>query len=634
LFKRENSFGRRKRRVSPTPEQQAKRTNSCQNSVITESIINNSIISNSRSKKQGENDFAQLCHSVFREQGTNLGPESQLKGEGVSTKYLKSCQRAHADPPIRRDAGRGNRLKQWVLLLILSIPSVYVFLTLPPLWRDSDAFNEIASAFAPRGIIHFLPGYCLGGRLIIFTGSIVANLLGGRAIPYLSISNTPLTDAGIYTLIVAQHLFLVLSLFYAAKSLSDRFPMRALAAVVFALTPWLYVYANCIGTEAFSNPLVYLIAACGWNCLRTAELNREKIFVYFGLLLAAALTRHINALLIAGLPIALLPLAGKELIRRSAATNLPKGKSGSRSTRRLLIFVVVGLSAIGASVLVQQTMCWLFRVPYRSTFGETLSYRLSYLEVLPEQARTAILGGISAKLADPVVTEAFDALNRSLNRGEKWPNTFLYDEMDQILLRSGQQETQSRTFQVDLKLNRIATCVLLSGESNYLEVVWTSFVLSPFFSQTDLASPPFELTDWLQSQLHRPMYEQLRGLTSFQHPQGYYGAVWKQIPYFHLFEGIPMLEMACLTIALAIVFTGLALVGISRDPVTGAGAWYALSMIIVGLLISLAICLSTYFQGRLYLPVYSLFQFGMLLAVSLAANVLLQKLEGFKNRLN
>ena len=90
--------------------------------------------------------------------------------------------------------------------------------------------------------------------------------------------------------------------------------MRVLCAVVFALTPWLYIYANCIGTEGFSNPLVYLVAACGWSCLRTTELNRRKIFIYFGLLLAAALTRQINGLLAAGLPIALLPLAGKELI--------------------------------------------------------------------------------------------------------------------------------------------------------------------------------------------------------------------------------------------------------------------------------------------------------------------------------
>jgi hypothetical protein len=51
-----------------------------------------------------------------------------------------------------------NFLRQGVLLLILSIPSLYIFLTIPPLWRDDDAVNEIVSTFAPKGIIHYLPG--------------------------------------------------------------------------------------------------------------------------------------------------------------------------------------------------------------------------------------------------------------------------------------------------------------------------------------------------------------------------------------------------------------------------------------------------------------------------------------------
>jgi hypothetical protein len=40
-----------------------------------------------------------------------------------------------------------------MLLLILSLPSIYVLLTVPPLWRDSDGFNEVASTFAPKGIV-------------------------------------------------------------------------------------------------------------------------------------------------------------------------------------------------------------------------------------------------------------------------------------------------------------------------------------------------------------------------------------------------------------------------------------------------------------------------------------------------
>ena len=540
---------------------------------------------------------------------------------------VKLCKRRDADIPTRRHGFPQERLREGVVLLILSIPSLYIFWTLPPLWRDEDAFNEIASSFAPRGIIHYLPGYCFGGRLIVLAGTIVSSLLRGHGIPSLSLSATPMTDAGICTLIVVQHLFLVVSMYYAVRTLSDRFLIRVLFSTVFALTPWAYVYANCIGSEAFSNPLVYLIAAYGWNCLKTTELTRRKIVVYFGLLLVAALTRQINGLLAASLPIALLPLAGKELIHRGASANLIAGASRFRYARRLLIFVLVGLSAIGTSLLVQQSMCWLFRVPFRSTFGETFAYRLSYLQGLPEQQRTAILARISTTLADPVVTEALDALNRSLNQGESWTNMFLYYKIDEILLRSGLQDTEVRSWQIHLKLNRIAICVLLSGEPNFRNAVWIDFVLSPFFTQPDLAYPPFELTDWVQTQLFYPRYERLRGLASFQHEAGYFEAEWKRIAYLQLFDRIPMLEMACLTIALACVLGGLALVGLSRNPVTEVGAWYATGMIVTALLLSFGTCLSTYFQGRLYLPVYALFQMGMLLAISLAANVLLERLK-------
>jgi hypothetical protein len=521
----------------------------------------------------------------------------------------------------------GKRLQQGVVLLILSIPSLYVLLILPPLWRDSDGFNEIAATFAPKGIIHWLPAYCLGGRLIVFGGSIAGSLLAGHGIPNLSISNTPLSDAGIYTLILVQHLFLVLSLFCAVTVLSDHFQLRVLFAVVFALTPWVYVYANCIGTEAFSNPLVYLIAACGWGTLKTADLNRRKVFIYFGLLLAAALTRQINALLTACLPITLVPLAGKELILRGVAADLAHGRSRCHYTRRFLIYVVVGVSAILSSLLVQQTLCWIYRVPFRSTFGETFQWRLSYLEGLPKQDRDTILARIVTKVNDPVITEALVALDQSLDQGDKWADMFLFNKINEILVRAGTfNEMQLLTWQRDLKLNRIASCVLLSGEPHFLRAVWTDFVRSPFLTQADLASPPFILTDWLQTLLSDPRFDRLRGLASFQHSGGYYVAAWNRIPYFHLFDRISMLVMGCLAIA----FSGLALLGGTKDPVTEVGAAHVMGMIVTGFLISFGTCLSAGFAARFYMPVYSLFQMGMLLAVSVAGNVLMERLESFK----
>jgi hypothetical protein len=542
---------------------------------------------------------------------------------------MKPCERRSADTPIRRYVSP-SRLRQGVLVLILAIPSLYLLSRLPPLWRDSDGFNEIASTFAPKGIIHWLPAYCLGGRMIVFAGSILGSLLTGHGLPYLSISITPLNDAGVYSLIVCQHVLLVFSLFCAVTVLSDRFSLRVLFAIGFALTPWLYIYAQCVGSEAFSNAFVILIAAAGLNCLRTPDLTKRNILGFFGLLLLAALTRQINALFAALLPVALLPFAVKELfvspapaIETGPRPNRPRFRNG----RRILIFVLAGLFAIAGSIFVQQTMCWLFQVPYRSTFGQTFEWRLSYLRNLTEQKRSAVLGEVSAKINDPVVSEAFDALNRSLSRGEKWADMFLFFKIDEILSRSGFREMQRRTWQIDLKLNRIATTVLLSREPHFLRAVWTDFKRWPFLSQTDLAHPPFVLTDWLQTQLPIARYGRLRGLASFEHDQGYYETTWQQVSYFHLLDGVPIVVMAGIGIAMS----GLGLL-IGRCWLqTQIGVAYVISMIIVGTLISLGNCASTFYGARFYLPVFSLFQIAMFLGVSLLVNILMERLETSRN---
>jgi hypothetical protein len=80
---------------------------------------------------------------------------------------------------------------------------------------------------------------------------------------------------------------------------------------------------------------------------------------------------------------------------------------------------ILSKNAFGGSLLVQQTMCRLFRVPFHSTFGETFEYCLSYLERLTEQERTAILVWVSSKVGDPVATEALEALNSISQSGRR-----------------------------------------------------------------------------------------------------------------------------------------------------------------------------------------------------------------------
>jgi len=190
-----------------------------------------------------------------------------------------------------------KKSRAWLWRLVLLLPSLWCLLYVPPLWRDTDGFNQIASTFAPKGIIHWLPGYCFFGRLVVIAAGIVASLVSGHGLPYLSIGTPQLSDAGIYTLLLVQHAFLFAALAYLVRTFVDGFWYRLGWSVVLALTPWMYSFANCIGSEAFSNPLVLLVIACGWRCLKAPAFTTGKVAGLFGLLLAACLTRQINLLL-------------------------------------------------------------------------------------------------------------------------------------------------------------------------------------------------------------------------------------------------------------------------------------------------------------------------------------------------
>jgi len=521
-----------------------------------------------------------------------------------------------------RSPGTAKTGREWVPLLILFLPSIYILLTVPPLWRDSDGFNEIASTFAPKGIIHWLPGYCLCGRLIVILFGIAGNLLQGRGLPPLSISITPLNDLGVYALIVLQHLFLVWSLYYFVRSATDRLVARVLVAAFFALTPWMYVYANCIGSEAFSNPLIVFGAGLGWNCLKAPELGTRNLLPYLALLVAASLTRQINVLFAGLLPLALLPVAIGELLKAGRGGPV-SGLSRLHHCKRLLIFAGIAAIAVALSLLAQVVLCWVCRVPFRSTLGQTFEWRLAYWRDLSEADRSQIIRSIDAKIADPVVTDALGELNRSLSQGDQWKDMFLFYRIDEVLTRSGLKDMQLRTWQIDLKLNRIALAVLRSMEPHYLSAVRSDFMEAPLFSQSDLAYSPFILTDWLRTQLIYPRYGRLRGLASFQHEPGYYVALWKRTSYLHLLGGAPMVWMAYAAATLS-------LVGLALTPARELAALktsYSAAMVVVALLMVVGSCLTTFSAARFNLPVYSLFQMAMIFGALTAAAGLTERLE-------
>jgi hypothetical protein len=510
------------------------------------------------------------------------------------------------------EVGEKTTTRDFVWIIVLVIPSLYILLTLPPLWRDTDGFNEIASTFAPKGIIHWLPGYCLVARLLMIFAGIIGSLVSGHGLPYLSLSVPELNDFAIYSLLVVQHLFLIGSLFFVIRTITSLFLLRLLYAVFFALTPWLYLFAQCVGTEAFSNPLVYLIAGYGWICLRAPDRGR-RLIPFFLLLLAAALTRHINLVLICLLPLAVIV---PTIVRTLFPDNTffpPQTASSLRGWRELLIYGSLGVGVAIVSLGVQQAMCWMFRVPYRSTFGVTFEWRLDYLNTLPADERNTILNKVSAKVNDPIVTHAIQDLIQAMDQKEDRGYGFLYDRMDEILSRSGRTSLQQRTFEIDLKLNRVAQAFLTPPDAALLSTVKSEMLRIPFLTQADLAAQPLGLTDSLQREIAAPRYARLRPLYSFQFPQGHYQQLFDHNGYFQLFKNLPLGVFVLLALAGGV----LVLVSSPRNFANLIGVCYAWSVVATGFLMALCNCFSTSWGARYYLPLYSLVQISLMLLLSL-----------------
>lgn len=59
------------------------------------------------------------------------------------------------------------------LLLFLSLPSLYLFISIPPLWRDSDGFYQVATKFDFLTVLHWPTHYCFCPRIPFLAATIL-----------------------------------------------------------------------------------------------------------------------------------------------------------------------------------------------------------------------------------------------------------------------------------------------------------------------------------------------------------------------------------------------------------------------------------------------------------------------------
>ncbi len=178
--------------------------------------------------------------------------------------------------------------------------------TVPPLWRDSDAYNQLTRPPLLATYWGHAPAYSYAARVPLLLGERWERWRGKTPPPSESISS-PLTDSGIRLLIIAQHLALGGAAFYFIVTSSKIFWIRLTLALAWASNAVFYTFAHCVGSETLGLILIVVVATKACRLTRSRSEPRWTDWYLFAISLwLCLLSRHINLWLILMLPAAFL----------------------------------------------------------------------------------------------------------------------------------------------------------------------------------------------------------------------------------------------------------------------------------------------------------------------------------------
>ncbi|MBV9489467.1 MAG: hypothetical protein JO069_07055 [Verrucomicrobia bacterium] len=501
---------------------------------------------------------------------------------------------------------RARRQSLWPLFCVLAAPSIYFFCRFPPLWRDSDGFFQLGSGINEITLIHWPPLYCLSARVFLLAGALVEGALQGALGHFhWSFGKPTFTNSGLYALLAAQHLALVVSLLVTVATLTGKFWVRLLLALGFALNPSLYAFAHCVGTEAFSNPLTLLTFAASVKVFR-----RPSPSGYLGYALAlggAVLSRPINAVLAGLLPAALGLAAAVRWARNRRAAG--GGRSSTGLFRQTVICAIVGAATIAATGGLIRALCWVKHLPYRSRVGYTFMWRLNYLAGLAPAERAELIRRMDDKLQDPITAAALSAAARALDQKPYWDTDLLYYGISDALYRNGLTGQRTLHLETDQRLNRLARAFLLPPDQALRKAIVHDFIAGFQFTPANVSAEPFRGTDWLQARLELPSFAPIRSLQTFRNTGGgSYEEQGRATAYLQLWAWGPLWAFGLVDLLLGIYLCR-RVQGAEPNP-----GFLVIASVGTGVVLYFLNCCLTFLAARFLLPVEILFWCGLALA--------------------
>ena len=502
--------------------------------------------------------------------------------------------------------------------LLLTIPSLWLLLLVPPLWRGVDAYNQTVLPPGLVTILHHGPLYCALSRVPLWFGYLISRSGPAESLGYF-IKHSRLTDAGVYSLVVLQHAALWCGAVYLIYAIARTLLLRLFLAACFASQPLFYAFAHCVGSEALSMIVILLLAGSGVRLMLHYPDIRVRDWIIFTVFLAAAsLTRHINNVLAALLPTALILILFECGLRRLAACQEAVAAANvqfRKATKVCLISIATGVIGLMLAMSVSHVLCWRARLPWRSTFGYTFFWRLNFLKPMQSDQRRELLDTIASKSKLPESREMLDLLRSSMDRNKDWEPSFFLRETTHSALSDPEMKFHSEKF--DRVLNEIASRFLYPPIAPLRSAAVSDFATATRSIESEIAQSLFESTDYFFS--HRDKMPQCSGLITFREPHDRLTAA-RELSYFRWWNLLSFRAWSIVGLVLLL----LALVadhkrGRENTPVI----FFAVSLWIVGMTLMFLNCFMVEVQPRFVLPMMEL----LLLSLIILCGVLLRGFE-------
>jgi hypothetical protein len=496
----------------------------------------------------------------------------------------------------------------------------------PPLWRGVDAYNQTVR---PPGLVTILlhgPLYCTLSRIPLWFGYLISGSGPAESLGYF-IKHSQLTDAGVYLLVVLQHAALWFGAVYLIYAIARTLLLRLFLAVLFASQPLFYAFAHCVGSEALSMIVILLLAASGVRLmLRYPDIGARGWIIFAVLLAAASLTRHINCVLAAVLPTAMLLVMierGLRLLAEDQHAIAVAKVQFPKLAKVWLISVATGLIGLILATNVTHFLCWRARTPWRSTFGYTFVWRLNFLETMQPNQRQELLDIIASKCRLPESRQLLDLLGNWMNRNKLWdPGAFIQEA--HFALTDPEMKFHSEKF--DRVLNEIASGFLYPPITPLRSVAVVDFTAAMRSTEGELVRFLFVHTDYFFS--HRDKMPQCSELKTFREPRDRLIAAG-ELQYFYWWNLLSFRTWS--TFGLIVLLSAL-VVDYKRAGENMPLILFAVSLWIVGMAIVLLNCFLAQLQQRYILPMMEL----LLLSLIILCGVLFRGFESsnrgfFKN---